>query len=64
MLLLQKPSPAELPVLVGPVVEHMQAANVLLEGRRSAAFNHQKTVADSLHALSWMVYSGPGCGEP
>ena len=42
----------------------MQAANALLEGRRSAAFNHQKTVADSLHALSWMVYTGPGCGEP
>ena len=60
---LQKPSAGELPTLVGPVAAHMQAATALTEGRRSAVFNHQKTVADSLQALSWMVYTGPGCGE-
>ena len=49
-------------MLVGPVAEHMQAATALIEGRRSAVFNHQKTVAESLHALSWVVYTGSNCG--
>ena len=40
----------------------MQAATALTEGRRSAVFNHQKAVAEFLHALSWMVYTGPNCG--
>ncbi|KAL3158071.1 hypothetical protein ABBQ32_011678 [Trebouxia sp. C0010 RCD-2024] len=58
----KKPTPNELPALVAPVAEHMQAATALIEGRRSAVFNHQKAVAESLHALSWMVYTGPNCG--
>ncbi|KAL3136825.1 hypothetical protein ABBQ38_005537 [Trebouxia sp. C0009 RCD-2024] len=58
----KKPTPNELPALVAPVAEHMQAATALIEGRRSAIFNHQKAVAESLHALSWMVYTGPNCG--
>ncbi|KAA6416532.1 MAG: Adenylyl cyclase-associated, partial [Trebouxia sp. A1-2] len=57
-----KPTPNELPILVAPVAEHMQAATAMTEGRRSAVFNHQKVVAESLHALSWMVYTGPNCG--
>ena len=60
--LAQKPTPNELPALVAPVAEHMQAATALIEGRRSTVFNHQKAVAESLHALSWMVYTGPNCG--
>ncbi|DBA84277.1 TPA: hypothetical protein ACH3X2_006334 [Trebouxia sp. C0005] len=58
----KKPTPNELPILVAPVAEHMQAATAMTEGRRSAVFNHQKVVAESLHALSWMVYTGPNCG--
>jgi len=61
-MLLQKPTPNELPILVAPVAEHMQAATAMTEGRRSTIFNHQKVVAESLHALSWMVYTGPNCG--
>ena len=60
---MQKPTPNELPSLVAPVAEHMQAATALIEGRRSPVFNHQKAVAESLHALSWMVYAGPNCGR-
>lgn len=62
LVVVQKPTPNELPALVAPVAEHMQAATALIEGRRSAVFNHQKAVAESLHALSWMVYTGPNCG--
>lgn len=62
-MLLQKPTPNELPILVAPVAEHMQAATAMTEGRRSTVFNHQKVVAESLHALSWMVYTGPNCGR-
>eukprot|EP00891_Asterochloris_glomerata_P007916 jgi/Astpho2/7916/Aster-06394 len=58
----QKPDVSQLTTLVGPVAEQMQAATALTEGRRSAAFNHQKTVAEALHALTWLVYTGPGCG--
>ena len=60
---MQKPDVSQLTTLVGPVAEQMQAATALTEGRRSAAFNHQKTVAEALHALTWLVYTGPGCGE-
>ena len=63
MLATQKPDVSQLTTLVGPVAEQMQAATALTEGRRSAAFNHQKTVAEALHALTWLVYTGPGCGE-
>ena len=60
--MLQKPSANELPLLVALVAEHMQAATALTEGRRSAVFNHQKAVAEAMHALSWVVYTGPNCG--
>ena len=63
MCAMQKPYVSQLTTLVGPVAEQMQAATALTEGRRSAAFNHQKTVAEALHALTWLVYTGPGCGE-
>ncbi|KAK9819752.1 hypothetical protein WJX72_001921 [[Myrmecia] bisecta] len=58
----QKPDMGGLQAVVAPVVEQMAAANALTEGRRTAAFNHFKVVAEALHALSWLVYSGPGCG--
>ena len=64
MLAMQKPDVSQLTTLVGPVAEQMQAATALTEGRRSSAFNHQRTVAEALHALTWLVYTGPGCGEP
>jgi len=58
----QKPDQAGLQSLVGPVGAQMQAAGTLTEGKRTAAFNHIKVVAESLQALSWVVYSGPSCG--
>ena len=60
----QKPNDAELQQLVAPVGAAMQAAQALTEGRRGACFNHYKAAADSLQALSWVLYSGPACGAP
>lgn len=58
-----KPDAAGLQQLVGLVGEQMQKASSLAEGRRGAAVNHCKAVAEALQCLSWVVYSGPGCGE-
>ena len=57
-----KPDAAGLQRLVGPVGEQMGAAGALTEGRRGAAFHHCKAVAEALGGLSWVVYTGPGCG--
>jgi len=35
-----------------------------VQGKRTDAFNHHKAVAEAIPALSWVVYSGPGCGKP
>lgn len=58
----QKPDNASLQKLIAPVGAQLQAATELSEGRRSAAFNHLKAVAEALQALSWVVYSGPNSG--
>lgn len=29
---------------------------------RLQAFNHNKTVAEAMQALSWLAYTGPNCG--
>jgi adenylyl cyclase-associated protein len=49
--------------LVGPVGEIMMKASGLTEGRRTDEFNHLKAVAESLQALTWVLYAGKGCGE-
>ena len=58
----QRPDSAGLGKLVEPVGAQIQAADAATQGRRSAAFAYAKAVADALPALSWVVYSGPGCG--
>ena len=37
--------------------------SLLVQGKRTDAFNHSKAVAEAIPALSWVVYSGPNCGE-
>lgn len=58
----QKPDMGQLQGLVEPVGAQIAAADRLTQGRRSAAFNYAKAVAEALPALSWVVYSGPSCG--
>lgn len=41
----------------------MQAANFLAGDRRSQTVNHNKAVSEALQSLSWVMYSGPSCGE-
>lgn len=58
----QKPDAAGLQKVIQPIAEQLGAATSLTEGRRNSAFNHNKTVADALQALTWILYSGPNCG--
>ena len=58
----QQPDMAGLQSLVEPVGAQIVLADKATQGRRSAAFSYAKAVADALPALSWVVYSGPGCG--
>jgi adenylyl cyclase-associated protein len=58
----RQPDVAALQKLVEPVGAEIAAAERLMQGRRSAAFNYHKAVAEALPALSWVVYSGPACG--
>jgi hypothetical protein len=60
--LLQKPSDAELQLLVGPVGALMMAASELSAGNRSPYVNHMKVVGEAMQALSWVVYTGPASG--
>lgn len=59
----KQPDMGGLQKLVEPVGVEISAADKLTQGRRSAAFNYCKAVAEALPALSWVVYSGPSCGE-
>ncbi len=63
LLPVQRPDAAGLQQLVAPVGASLQAAQALTEGRRGPAFNHYKAAADALQSLSWVVYTGPNCGE-
>lgn len=58
----QKPDIAGLPNFLKPLNDVIVKANALTEGRRSDAFNHLKTIADSIAALAWLVYLGKDCG--
>ncbi|KAL9238203.1 hypothetical protein vseg_012663 [Gypsophila vaccaria] len=58
----QKPDMAGLAEFLKPLNESIMKANALTEGKRSDAFNHQKSVADSLSALAWIAYTGKDCG--
>ncbi|KAM0937939.1 putative cyclase-associated protein CAP/septum formation inhibitor MinC [Dioscorea sansibarensis] len=58
----QKPSLENLAEFLKPLNEVILKANALTEGRRTDAFNHQKSIADSLTALAWIAYSGKDCG--
>lgn len=59
----KQPDMGDLQKLVEPVGMEISAADKLTHGRRSAAFNYCKAVAEALPALSWVVYSGPSCGK-
>lgn len=59
---LQWPDPAALQKVVQPLVDALTKAHGLTEGKRTEAFNHQKAVAESLLALSWVCYAGKDCG--
>ncbi len=63
MLCMQKPSDAELQQLVGPVGAQLVAAGALVDGPRSKYLNHFKLVAEAMQGLTWVVYTGPACGE-
>jgi len=60
---LQQPEVAELQQVLQPVADHMMQASALAENRRSQAFNQLKVVAEALHGLSWLAYTGPNCGK-
>lgn len=60
---MQAPDAGGLQQLVEPVGKQLMAASGMADNRRSAVFNHLKTAADALQALTWVVYSGPSCGE-
>lgn len=63
LVLLQQPDVSELQQVLQPVAQHMMEASTAAENRRSAAFNQLKVVAEALHGLSWLAYTGPNCGE-
>ena len=46
----------------GMASSEFQGVGFPLQGKRTDAFNHSKAVAEALPSLSWVVYSGPGCG--
>lgn len=58
----KRPDPAALQKVVQPLVDALTKAHGLTEGKRTEAFNHQKAVAESLLALSWVCYAGKDCG--
>ena len=58
----RQPDQAGLQALLAPVGAQIAAAEKLTGGRRGAAFNHFKAVADALPALAWVAYTGPTCG--
>lgn len=60
----QAPDAAGLQQLVQPTGQQLMAANQIADNRRSPAFNHAKAAAEALQGLTWVVYSGPNCGQP
>jgi hypothetical protein len=60
---LQQPDVSELQQVLQPVGQHMLEASTAADNRRSAAFNQLKVVAEALHGLTWLAYTGPNCGE-
>ena len=61
---MQAPDTAALQRLVTPVGNEMTKASDLASDRRAPTFNHAKAAAEALQSLTWVVYSGPNCGEP
>ncbi|KAJ9504589.1 hypothetical protein QJQ45_030512 [Haematococcus lacustris] len=59
----QPPDLAGLQQLLAPVAAELLAAGRLTEGRRTAAFNAAKLVAEALQALTWLAYTGPASGR-
>lgn len=59
---MQRPDGTNMQKVVQPLGEALTKAHSLTEGKRSDAFNHQKAVAESLSALTWVCYSGKDCG--
>ena len=50
----KQPHPTELQKLVKPMVEILTDAMERTEGKRTDPFNHQKTIAEFLQALTWV----------
>lgn len=59
---MQRPNPEAMQKLVQPLADALTKAHRLTEGKRTDAFNHQKAVAESLLALTWVCYAGRDCG--
>lgn len=60
--ILGKSKPDDLPSGLAPLSAKITACNTLAEDRRSPAFNHAKACAESVGALAFVAYTGPGCG--
>jgi adenylyl cyclase-associated protein len=60
---LQQPDAAGLQTVVQPLADSLTKAHALTEGRKTAAFNCCKAVAESLSALTWVCYTGKDCGK-
>jgi len=59
---MQRPSPEAMQKVVQPLAGALTKAHSLTEGKKTEAFNHQKAVAESLLALTWVCYAGRDCG--
>lgn len=60
----QKPSDSELQTLVADVGEAMVKTQALPGiNPRSAYQDHNKLLSEAVQALSWVIYTGPSCGE-
>ncbi len=59
---MQRPNAGEMTKVVQPLADVLTKAHSLTEGKRTEAFNHQKAVAESLLALSWVCYAGRDSG--
>lgn len=58
----QKPDVPQLQTLLQPVGDKMMAIGELGGGPRSPYVQHYKMLSEAVQALSWVAYTGPGCG--
>lgn len=58
----RQPDTAQLQALLQPVATEIMAAEEMAAQRRSDFFQHNKSVAEAMAALSWLAYTKPACG--